>query len=760
MRRCCLIACILLGMMALGCGRAFYRRSADNESYEALAERNAGPWFVPHTNITPPPQSRLFDPFDPDYPPLPPDDPAAHSYMHRADGRRGYRRWHQWGDALHIESGEWLNYLERDAEGVLRLTPERAVELGILHSREYQTELENLFFAALALTLNRFEFQTQWFLSNNTFFTHTGNSSTPFESNTLTTNTNLGFTKAFTAGSQLLVDFANSFVFEYNGRNTQFVSSGLNIAFTQPLLRGAFRDVRMESLTQGERSLLYALRSFARYRKEFYLDVTTRGQGYLSLLLQLQSIRNQEANLQSLEQSLRMHEALFAAGSTSVIQVDQVFQSYQQGQVALLQSRTNLENALDSYKLFLGLPPELPVKLDDALLRPFQLNSSDLEKLQAELEAHQAKIRQLDEAPGLARLREDYRALEDFRLRAVKMLAEVRSELAAWQPPRATAAAERENRSREQIAKELDEVARALANLGTAMAKAIAEAAEATRDADWERFKLRSRELETRVNELAVLQTQIRVYSVKLKPIPYREPQAIEVALDNRMDLMNQRAAVVDAWRQVTVTANRLEGGLTLETGANINTSPDAVNPFDFSAQASRYRVGVRLDAPLNRQVERNNYRAALINYQRARRAYMARSDDVVRSIRRTLRQLETDRQNFELARQSLIVAARQVEAARERLLLVANANDTTSTLDILNALNSLLTAKNTLIGTWVSYEAGRLQLLLEMEILQVDDRGLYRDDAFERADDRDTARADSGAAQSLPAPVEPQRQP
>ena len=48
---------------------------------------------MPSALIEPPPESRLFDPYNPDRPPLPPDDPAAHTYMHRANGMKGYRKW-------------------------------------------------------------------------------------------------------------------------------------------------------------------------------------------------------------------------------------------------------------------------------------------------------------------------------------------------------------------------------------------------------------------------------------------------------------------------------------------------------------------------------------------------------------------------------------------------------------------------------------------------------------------------------------------
>src|SRR5205823_1552096 len=98
------------------------------------------------------------------------------------------------------------------------------------------------------------------------------------------------------------------------------------------------------------------------------------------------NIRNLESNLKSQEQNLRLHEALYARGTVSTVQVDQVFQSYQQAKLFLIQAKTGLETAQDSYKRALGLPPDLPVKLDAALLEPFQLAAPELEKLQGELE--------------------------------------------------------------------------------------------------------------------------------------------------------------------------------------------------------------------------------------------------------------------------------------------------------------------------------------------------------------------------------------
>ena len=732
---------VLLAMLVglAGCSREFYRRWADRDAYYVVAEHNAtGPWAVPPITIEPPPESRLHDPTLPDHPPMPPDDLAAHAYMHRAGTKLGYRRWEKDGVLDEVEDPGWRSALNLDPEGVLVLSPERAVELGILHSREYQTQLESLYLTALSLTLNRFEFDLQWFGANGTVYNHTGSGGFDGgESNTLTNSTNLGFTRAFTTGGQLFVNLANSFVWQYTGPNRETVSSSLAINFIQPLLRGAWRDVRMEGLTQAERDVLYAVRAFARFRKEFYLNVTTRGQGYLTLLLQVQSIRNLEANLEAQVQNLALHEALYIAGSVSTVQVDQVFLSVQQARLSLLQARLSLDNALDSYKFQLGLPPDLAVRLDDTLLAPFQLNDPELVTLQADLEKLLAEYRELDQAPPVDSLADGLRRLSAQTARLPHFLDEVADELRRWEEGLTGTEEEvrREKASLEALRTQLEELRHDQERLQQRIDRQAAQLAPARSAEDWELLQKQCRDEIALVSQLFVIQTQARVFLVRLRPFPFQEEQAIDIALANRLDLMNEKARVVDAWRQIRVAADALEPGLNVVVGANLSTDALAQGPLDFTSKANSYSVGLQFDGPLNRFAERNRYRGVLVNYQRQRRQWLASSDAISLSVRRGPRQLETGRLNFSTARQSLIAAARQVDAARERLLL-AGGNESTGTLDILNALNSLLQAKNTLIGSWVSYETLRLQLLFELELLELDDRGLYDDAAiFSRAE-------------------------
>jgi outer membrane protein TolC len=742
---------VVLAVLASGCTRAFYRRQADRDTYQVIEERNQDPrWAVPRISVDTPPESRLHDPFNPDRPPMPPDDPAADRYMQRVFGMRGYRHWHRDGDAPWIEDPSWRDYLELDQDGKLVLTPEKSVSVGLLNSRNYQTQLESLYLSALTVTLDRFQFQLQWFGTNDTNFTHFGSSAD--ELNTLTTSSTLGFTRALATGGQIMAELANSFVFQYAGPDSTIAFSNIIINFTQPLLQNAGRAVALETLTEAERTLLYGVRDFAHYRKQFTFQVATNN--YLNLLSQEQSVRNQQANVKTLEENLRLHQALYTeTGKVSQVKVAQVDLSLQQALAALVQAETSLETAQDGYKLLLGLPPDFPIRLDDSLLAPFQLSDPKLTDLQSEIEQFRLRQRQVIQAT-LADLRAGFKKLETFHARTVTLADEVNGEIGRLQKQLEQPEGDKgqQARSRANLAElilKIGGVGDELRDLKKKTAQAVAGLAQFKGMEGAEALVRLTASLESIASDLFVIQNRVRVYLIRLQPVDYGLADATEYALSNRLDLMNQDAQVVDAWRQITVTASALKAGLNLLASANIASPPLGDRPFDFRASASAYSVGFHLDTPLNRMAQRNAYRASLISYQQARRAYMALEDSIRESIRDDLRQLRLNRINFEIARQSLVSAALQYQSSREELLM-PNA-DPTSTLNILNALNGLLAAKNTLISSWVSYETTRYRLLLDMEALQVDERGFYTDGHDNRTEPAASTGSDLSAPQALP---------
>jgi outer membrane protein TolC len=254
---------------------------------------------------------------------------------------------------------------------------------------------------------------------------------------------------------------------------------------------------------------------------------------------------------------------------------------------------------------------------------------------------------------------------------------------------------------------------------------------------------------------VVAVQTQARIFRIELPEVDVPEGPALEYAKGNRLDLQNRLGQATDSWRKVTVAANALRGGVNLVGTVNLATDPDHNRPFNFASEANSYTVGLQLDAPLNRMAERNAYRASLITYQRAKRAFVALSDQIELQVRQDLRELARLRSSFGIARQQVLAAARQYENAR--LTLVGprdrrNAGDAT-TLNLLQALSSLQAARNALAANYIQFEQRRLQLLLDLEELQLDERG-FPANAAPRIPDKSSDREARNPSPPRPGPA------
>ncbi len=307
-----------VGMSAItGCSRQFWRQQADRDTYSAVTEKLNDPhWQVPRIDLTPDPRSRFYDPYDPDCQPLPPDDPAAHEFMHCVNGKRGYKSWHKLGTALSIENPHWLEpfgVAVQNADPVighsqvqlLKVTLPDSVELAYIHNRDYQSTIEDLYLSALQLTLERYSLGVRFLGTNGTepgAGLATRTNATGVTSGTL--NSNFGVSQALTSGGQIAVELANQTLWVFGSPGNSATS--LSYSLTQPLLFGAGRKIALEALTQAERDVLYNARTLARFRQTLFAEVA---RSYLGLLLQRQSILNRENNLRQLGEQLEAQEA-------------------------------------------------------------------------------------------------------------------------------------------------------------------------------------------------------------------------------------------------------------------------------------------------------------------------------------------------------------------------------------------------------------------------------------------------------------------
>ena len=280
-RPCAPLIVAVLAALFGGCTRTHYRLQADREVTSLLNEKNLpGRWGLPNFRLQYDGRSRYFDPTNPDHPPMPPDDPFSHRFMHEVDGKRGARNYHVDGDLRELPNPGWraqlAGYTDVTDDGRIRLSLDAAVQLAIIHEPDYRQQLEEIYLSALDVSTERFRFDTQFFGGITTLYTHLsknapgagGNSS-----DTLTVVDNLQARRRFAAGGELLVGFANTLVWQFAGPDTSSNASLINFSFVQPLLRAGGRRFVLEQLTIVERSLLANLRAFERYRQGFYTNL-------------------------------------------------------------------------------------------------------------------------------------------------------------------------------------------------------------------------------------------------------------------------------------------------------------------------------------------------------------------------------------------------------------------------------------------------------------------------------------------------------
>ncbi|MBM79424.1 MAG: hypothetical protein CMJ78_02365 [Planctomycetaceae bacterium] len=434
---------LLLGLVLLsGCTQTEYRLQADGEAYSTIAERNDDPrWAAGDYSIDLDPKSRYFDKHDPDRSPMPEDDPTSNRYMRLVNGKRGWGHWGDSGQRDELENSEWRNllaeYVEVSEEGFVRLDVNSALSLAYMHSPQHQRQLETLYLSALDVSEERFRLDTQFFGGSDLAYIHNGKLSpailgfdenqgkfvvTPprqgVENNRVPVGTNAEARRRFATAGELLVGFANSFVFEFTNGQANLTSSLANFSFIQPLLRGAGRDVALEQLTLDERRLLANLRAYGQFRQGFYTQVVfgelgvvgpQRGggstslqsfsgfggsvNGYLGLLQQAQEIRNTEDNLRLQLRTRDRLQALYDNELIDLVQVDQFRQNIEVTRSTLLDQQNSLQLSLDNYKAqTLGLPPDLSVEVDEELIEQFQLLPQEANAILQDLFGLQARV--------------------------------------------------------------------------------------------------------------------------------------------------------------------------------------------------------------------------------------------------------------------------------------------------------------------------------------------------------------------------------
>ncbi|MBA4186850.1 MAG: hypothetical protein C0467_02410 [Planctomycetaceae bacterium] len=746
--------------------------------------------------------------------------------------------------ALGDSPDAFLRALYSNQQGY-RIRADQAVQLGLINSREFQDRREDLYLAALPVTLERYNFAAKAFFAEQIIRDFTG-SNLSGAGRLWSLNTETGLTKNFATGGSLLIRMANQVVIDLGSRRPDIAVSNLGLSFIQPFLRGGGFAVNLEPLTQSERNLLYGMRSYARFRKLFYVatvagpagglgltnnpyglqglsvnlgrgiggNLTSPVIGYLPLLQQAAVVANQKKNVAFLGQLLKLYVAFREGGQQSDLQVGQVEVQLLNSQGQLLGSAGSgggsgirgLLDSLDGFKLQLGLPVTIGLDLDDSPLKPINQQLGRFERLYADLTRFEQQALQYKTTDPANVYRPRFRKLlteSDF-VRGTPFAKTIGTRWDSWakltddalftrtgdlRQQRTLLLDARTKRQLEGKPEPLAEVQR-LAGLESDLDLADFERSVRTFESQpWlkkpreERDQLQSdttRDMFASFYKIALdarneRLTDIRTKWPDLPPLPVNGVDllaadlddaytvGVQAALSSRLDLMNARAQVVDAYRQIAVQANSLQGVFNVEYDLAAQTPAGDNRPFAFSGDRTRHTLVFSGELPLVRRAERNNYRAALISYQRQRRTLMAFEDNIANDVRNDIRELRTQAQLYRIQQRVVDLGYSQVDNAR--MLLVAppapgagtDAGSAAAlTQQVLQAQSSLLNAQNALYTLWVNYLSARMNLYLDLELMQLDDRGVWEDEQITGPDVRRPGPEQPAERIPAPKPVGP----
>jgi outer membrane protein TolC len=198
------------------------------------------------------------------------------------------------------------------------------------------------------------------------------------------------------------------------------------------------------------------------------------------------------------------------------------------------------------------------------------------------------------------------------------------------------------------------------------------------------------------------------------------ETEAIDVAIQYRLDLLNRQDRVDDAKRQVLVARNNLLPAFNLRGSVSADSDPDRKNSMIYSNENATWRGEAAMEIPLDRKAERNSYRSALIALRRAERNWELGRDQVRLDVRNALRQLEQARVSMEIQQRNIDINAFRKEQARA----LYDKGSLSSNRDVVEAENAYRAARNRFARAQSDYRAAVLEFLRDTGTLRVDDEG------------------------------------
>ncbi len=257
-----------------------------------------------------------------------------------------------------------------------------ALDLGIHHGRDYLTEKERVFLSALNLTLAEFRFAPIFNASGSG--TRRSDSRNAALTNVVATNTfartqTAGFQMLYKTGARITADFSQDFLRFMTG-NQSINNSALAVTLVQPFLQGGGKIATMESLTQADRDLLYDLRTFANFRRNFITSIVT---DYYGVIQARDRIRNNWSAYQGFLKNIKREEALAEEDRRTLAQLGRLRQATLNSERTWVNSVLIYQTRLDNFKISLGIPVAEKIVLNDEELKKLRIEKTNLTRDEA-----------------------------------------------------------------------------------------------------------------------------------------------------------------------------------------------------------------------------------------------------------------------------------------------------------------------------------------------------------------------------------------
>ncbi len=350
----------VLLMLGAGCTANHYRRSADQETYGAIAQRTPlVPNMEPSFNIEQTNTLAL--------------------------------------DRLPLTTNR-LDFLGEDAErevGGRVLSLEEALLIAVRHNRAYQSRKEQLYITALNLTLARHRFtpifagggrariigQTEQavdvIVDPVTQQPKVLLTDDLVEQRRVTADGSVGVSWLLRDLGLITASFSADFLRYVTGDPRALTSSQVGATLTRPLLRNAGFKQQIEQLTQAERDLLYDLRAFVQFRKTFSVQVAG---AYYAVLGNRDTVRNNYLNLLSSRRNAERTRELAREGRVTQADLGRLEQQELTTESAWNNALRGYQQALDNFKLLqLGIAVDTRLVLDDAELSALEIRDPKIQ---------------------------------------------------------------------------------------------------------------------------------------------------------------------------------------------------------------------------------------------------------------------------------------------------------------------------------------------------------------------------------------------